>query len=167
MIFPEPNALIDQLAARIQPTLSADCALIGIHTGGVWLRDAVIQRMGGEHLVGELDVSFYRDDFARSGLHAEVQPSRIPFEIDGRPIILFDDVLYTGRTVRAAINLLFDYGRPASIRLAVLVDRGGRELPICADFTGLQVDLPSNEHLDLLLSDAGALSLVHGPWQEK
>lgn len=164
MTLPEPNVLIDTLAAQLAPAMEADCALIGIHTGGVWLRDAVIQRLGGEHLLGELDVSFYRDDFAQSGLHAEVQPSRIPFDIEGRSIILFDDVLYTGRTVRAAINLLFDYGRPASIRLAVLIDRGGRELPVCADFTGLRLDLPTNEHIDLLCDEAGELSLVHGPW---
>lgn len=164
MTLPEPNVLIDALAAQLAPALKTDCALIGIHTGGVWLRDAVIQRLGGEHLLGELDVSFYRDDFAQSGLHAEVQPTRIPFEIEGRSVILFDDVLYTGRTVRAAINLLFDYGRPASIRLAVLIDRGGRELPVCADFTGLRLDFPAHEHIDLLCGDAGELSLVHGPW---
>lgn len=164
MTLPEPNALIDTLAAQLAPALETDCALIGIHTGGVWLRDAVIQRLGGDHLLGELDVSFYRDDFAQGGLHAEVQPSRIPFDIDGRSVILFDDVLFTGRTVRAAINLLFDYGRPASVRLAVLIDRGGRELPVCADFTGLRLDLPTNEHIDLLRSDTGVLSLVHGPW---
>lgn len=164
MTLPEPNALIDQLAAQIAPLMDSDCALIGIHTGGVWLRDAVIERLGGDHLLGELDVSFYRDDFAQAGLHAEVQPSRISFDIDGRKLILFDDVLYTGRTVRAAINLLFDYGRPASIQLAVLIDRGGRELPVCADFTGLRLDLPTNEHIDLLRSNAGVLSLIHGPW---
>lgn len=164
MTLPEPNTLIDQLAAQIAPALDSDCALIGIHTGGVWLRDAVIERLGGDHLLGELDVSFYRDDFAQAGLHAEVQPSRIPFDIDGRKLIVFDDVLYTGRTVRAAVNLLFDYGRPASIQLAVLIDRGGRELPVCADFTGLRLDLPANEHIDLLRSEAGMLSLIHGPW---
>ncbi len=164
MMLPEPNALIDALAAQLAPVMGTDCALIGIHTGGVWLRDAVIQRLGGKCLLGELDVSFYRDDFAQAGLHAEVQPSRIPFEIEGRSVILFDDVLYTGRTVRAAINLLFDYGRPASIRLAVLIDRGGRELPVCADFTGLRQDFPAHEHIDLLRSEAGELSLVHGPW---
>lgn len=164
MTLPEPNALIDSLAAQLAPVMKTDCALIGIHTGGVWLRDEIIQRLGGDHLLGELDVSFYRDDFAQSGLHAEVKPSRIPFDIEGRTVILFDDVLYTGRTVRAAINLLFDYGRPASIRLVVLIDRGGRELPVCADYTGLRLDLPTNEHIDLLRSEAGVLSLVRGPW---
>ncbi|TSA19578.1 MAG: bifunctional pyr operon transcriptional regulator/uracil phosphoribosyltransferase PyrR [Betaproteobacteria bacterium] len=168
MNLPDPNALIDALAAQLAPTLSPDCALIGIHTGGVWLRDAVVARlplMSPMPVLGELDVSFYRDDYAQSGLHAEVQPSVIPFEIEGRHVVLFDDVLYTGRTVRAALNLLFDYGRPASIRLAVLVDRGGRELPIGADFVGLKLDLPATEHIDLLRDATGALRFVHGPWE--
>lgn len=165
MSLPDPNALIGALAAQLAPALSPGCALIGIHTGGVWLRDAVAARLPSTLVLGELDVSFYRDDFAQSGLHAEVQASHIPFEVEGRHVVLFDDVLYTGRTVRAAINLLFDYGRPASIRLAVLVDRGGRELPVCADFVGIKLDLPATEHIDLLCDTAGTLSFVHGPWE--
>lgn len=169
MNLPNPAHLVAALARDLAPRLGPDCALVGIHTGGVWLRDAVLAELGAQGAdlpTGELDVSFYRDDFAQSGLHAEVQPSRIPFDVEGRRIWLFDDVLYTGRTVRAAINLMFDYGRPAAIHLAVLIDRGGRELPYCADLTGLRLDLPAREHIDLVqdAAGAGALNFVHGPW---
>ena len=99
--------------------------------------------------VGTLDVSFYRDDFNRKGLKRKVKPSTIPFEVEGRDVILVDDVLYTGRTIRAAMNELFDYGRPARIRLAALIDRGGRELPIAADFTGSTFTVPAGHSIDL------------------
>jgi len=108
---------------------------------------------------GALDVSFYRDDFREIGLHPQVKPSDIPFEVEGRHIILIDDVLYTGRTIRAAINELFDYGRPASIRLAALVDRGEREMPIAANYVGADIILPEDKMLALERGNDGRLSL--------
>jgi pyrimidine operon attenuation protein/uracil phosphoribosyltransferase len=107
-----------------------------------------------------LDIAFYRDDFSRIGLHPETKPSHLPFDVEDRRILLLDDVLYTGRTIRAAMNLLFDYGRPAAIRLAVLVDRGGRELPICADYAGLKLDLAEDEHISLENNAAEGLHFI-------
>lgn len=158
--LPEPDLLIARLAEQIGPVLTPDSGLVGIRTGGVWLRDALVEWLGLKQPTGELDVSFYRDDFEKSGLHAEVQPTRLPFEVEGRDILLFDDVLYTGRTIRAAVNLLFDYGRPASVRLVVLVDRGGRELPICADFLGATIDAANGQEVVLDRDAGGRLSLT-------
>jgi pyrimidine operon attenuation protein / uracil phosphoribosyltransferase len=123
--------------------------MVGIHTGGVWVAKALHERVGISEPLGELDISFYRDDFTRIGINPQVRPSQLPFGIDGRHIILVDDVLHTGRTVRAAMNELFDYGRPDSILLAVLVDRGGRELPIEANIVGKRVTLNPDEHIKL------------------
>jgi pyrimidine operon attenuation protein/uracil phosphoribosyltransferase len=158
--LPSPEQLIDQLAERIKPHVHADCALVGIHTGGVWIMDALVERFGTDIPRGVLDIAFYRDDFSRIGLHPETKPSHLPFDIEDRRILLLDDVLYTGRTIRAAMNLLFDYGRPAAIRLAVLVDRGGRELPIQADYFGLKLDLAADEHISLEKSEAEGLHFV-------
>ena len=160
MHLPQPRDLIKTLAETIRPALTAECALVGIHTGGVWVMDALADVLGSPAPRGVLDISFYRDDFSRIGLHPEVKPSRIPFDVEGRDILLIDDVLYTGRTVRAAMNQLFDYGRPAVIRLAVLVDRGGRELPICPDYTGLKLKLGPDQHISLQRDDAGGLSFM-------
>jgi len=162
MHLPDPNQLIDALAEQLRPLMQPDCAFVGIHTGGVWVMDALAERLGEDIPRGTLDIAFYRDDFSRIGLHPEVKPSRIPFDVEGRHILLIDDVLYTGRTVRAAMNLLFDYGRPASIRLAALVDRGGREMPICADFTGTRIDLEPGQHISLEREASGRLYLVMG-----
>ncbi len=158
--LPTPEHLIDRLAEQIKPHIHADCALVGIHTGGVWIMDALAERLGTNIPRGVLDIAFYRDDFSRIGLHPETKPSHLPFDIEDRRILLLDDVLYTGRTIRAAMNLLFDYGRPATIRLAVLVDRGGRELPIQADYVGLKLDLPADEHISLEKSEAEGLHFV-------
>jgi pyrimidine operon attenuation protein/uracil phosphoribosyltransferase len=158
--LPSPDALIDALAEQIAPHIRPDCALVGIHTGGVWIMDALAERLKLDIPRAVLDIAFYRDDFSRIGLHPETKPSHIPFEVEDRRILLLDDVLYTGRTIRAAMNLLFDYGRPAAIRLAVLVDRGGRELPICADFAGLRLDLPADEHISLEKNAAEGLHFV-------
>ena len=132
---------------------------MGIHTGGVWLAERLHQELAITHPLGTLDVSFYRDDFDRIGLHSKVKRSEIPFEVEGAHIILVDDVLYTGRTIRAAINELFDYGRPASISLATLVDRGGRELPIAAQYIGIELELPADKMLELKREKSGKLSL--------
>lgn len=159
MKLPDPNELIDALAEQMAPIIRPDCALVGIHSGGVWVMDALAAKLGLDLPRGTLDIAFYRDDYSRIGLHPEVKPSQIPFEVEGRRILLIDDVLYTGRTVRAAMNLLFDYGRPAAVKLAVLVDRGGRELPIGADFVGAELRLAPGQHVSLLRDESGGLQL--------
>jgi len=158
--LPSPEQLIDLLAEQIKPHILPECALVGIHTGGVWIMDALAERFGFDIPRGVLDIAFYRDDFSRIGLHPETKPSHLPFDVEGRNILLIDDVLFTGRTIRAAMNLLFDYGRPATIKLAVLVDRGGRELPVCADYVGLKLDLAADEHISLEKNESEGLHFV-------
>jgi pyrimidine operon attenuation protein/uracil phosphoribosyltransferase len=153
--LPDAEAQCAELAELIRPKLSPDTALVGIHSGGVWIARRLRELLGLSDEIGLIDVSFYRDDFGEKGLHPQIKPTSIPFDVEGRALILVDDVLYTGRTTRAAINELFDYGRPASIQLAVLADRGGRELPICAEFCTWQVDLDADEEL-VLEADASA-----------
>ncbi len=136
-----------------------DPVMIGIHTGGSWVASRLHRLMAITEPLAELNIAFYRDDFSRIGMHPQVQPSSMPFGIDDRHIILVDDVLYTGRTIRAAMNEIFDYGRPASITLAVLVDRGERELPIQADLTGENIALHPGEHLRLSGPEPLALSI--------
>lgn len=165
MNLPTPEDLLDRLMAQLTPDTAPearqDLALVGMHTGGVWVMESLMDRLGLHDMAnGTLDTSFYRDDYTQRGLHGDVKPSRIPFEVEGRRILLIDDVLNTGRSVRAAMNLLFDYGRPASIRLAVLVDRGGRQLPICADYAGLRLELPAGKRVNLEKDADGRLSLV-------
>lgn len=161
MNLPTPEQLIDELVEQISPSMGPDMALVGMYTGGVWVMEALMERLGLQDMAtGTLDTSFYRDDYTRRGLHDDVKPSRIPFDVEGRRILLIDDVLNTGRSVRAAMNLLFDYGRPAAIRLAVLVDRGGRELPICPDFMGLRLDLGPDQHISLQRDEAGEMSFL-------
>ena len=138
----ETEQLLDKLGID-QPLI------IGIHTGGIWVAERLHDALGINSKMGILDISFYRDDFSRLGLNPQVKPSQLPLDITDQHIVLVDDVLYTGRTVRAAMNELFDYGRPASVQLAVLVDRGGRELPICAAVAGKRIDLPSNQQVKL------------------
>ncbi len=159
MELPQTRDVLEKLAKDIRIDLSDDAILVGIHTGGAWLAEELHRMLSLSTPLGMLDISFYRDDFERIGLHPEVKPSDIPFDVDGADILLVDDVLYTGRTVRAAINEIFDYGRPARIRLAVLVDRGGRELPIEARFTGIKLDLDENRMIDLLRNETGGLEL--------
>jgi pyrimidine operon attenuation protein/uracil phosphoribosyltransferase len=124
-------------------------AMVGIRTGGVWVAERLHGLLGLEEPLGELSINFYRDDFTRIGLHPRVQPSSLPFQVDDRHILLVDDVLQTGRTIRAALNEIFDYGRPASVTLAVLVDRGGHELPVKADVVGTTVTLEPDEQIKL------------------
>lgn len=157
--LPDPVNLLNKLRAAIAPTLTADTALVGIHTGGAWIAEWLHQALDIKTPLGVLDISFYRDDFSQRGLHPEVKPTQLPFSIDDRPIILVDDVLYTGRTVRAAMNELFDYGRPGAIRLAVLIDRGGRQLPIQADFVGETIELAAGMNLQLKRNPQGSLIL--------
>jgi pyrimidine operon attenuation protein/uracil phosphoribosyltransferase len=158
----DAEALYRVLANQIKTALAnADnVAIVGIYSGGAWLAERLAAEMQLKQRLGFIDVSFYRDDYAEKGLHAEVKPSQIPFEVDGANLVLVDDVLYTGRTTRAAINELFDYGRPARIMLAALVDRGGRELPIAADFVAEKVSLSAQQQLVLQRAADGRLSLT-------
>ena len=124
--LPDAEAQCRQLAELIRPQLHRQPALVGIYSGGAWIAERLKELLGLSEEVGLIDVSFYRDDFSEKGLHPQLKPTMIPFDVEGRHIILIDDVLYTGRTTRAAINELFDYGRPASVEMAVLADRGER-----------------------------------------
>lgn len=157
--LPDAEQLLASLTDRMRPAVGPDTGLVGIHTGGVWLAERLHQALGLKLPLGTLDVSFYRDDFNKKGLRRNVKSSDIPFDIDGCHVVIVDDVLYTGRTIRAAMNELFDYGRPASIRLATLVNRGGRELPIAADFTGADVSVGADESIELARDAQGRLSL--------
>lgn len=158
--LPDAEDLLARLAERMRASVTPDTALIGIHTGGVWLAQRLHKALALRQPLGTIDVSFYRDDYGSRGLHPKVKPSDIPFEVADADIILVDDVLHTGRTIRAAINELFDYGRPKSIRLAALVDRGGRQLPIAAQFVGAEVSVADGEQIELKKSEKGQLSLV-------
>ncbi len=159
MQLPDAETVFKSLAQKIQSDGCKDFAIIGIHTGGVWLAERLHRELAVTKPLGILSVSFYRDDFGKIGLHSQVKPSEIPFEVEGAHILLVDDVLNTGRTIRAAINELFDYGRPACIKLAALVDRGGRELPIAAQYTGIELKLPADKMLELKCEKSGKLSL--------
>lgn len=159
--LPDAEAQCAELAELIRPRLQPNTALVGIHSGGAWVARRLTELLGLSGEIGLIDVSFYRDDYGEKGLHPQVKPTSIPFEVEGRPLILVDDVLYTGRTTRAAINELFDYGRPASIKLAVLADRGGRELPIYAEFCPWQVELSRTEELVLEPDSSGRLRWGH------
>lgn len=158
--LPDAEQLLAALTDQMRPAVGPDSGLIGIHTGGVWIAERLHQALKLRIPLGALDVSFYRDDYRKIGLHRDVKTSDIPFDIEGRDLVLVDDVLYTGRTIRAAMNELFDYGRPAGIRLAALVDRGGRELPITAQFVGAVVRLDPQQSIELRRDDQGRLSLV-------
>ncbi len=162
--LPDAERLLAALTEQMRPHVSANTGLIGIVTGGAWLAERLHRALSLELPFGSLDVSFYRDDFQDKGLKHTVEPSEIPFDVEGRDLILVDDVLYTGRTIRAAMNELFDYGRPASIRLAALIDRGGRELPIAAQFVGATIMLPAPHSFELQRAAGGTLSLtLHQP----
>ena len=141
--------MVTQLGEHIRRPGYTNPAIVGIHTGGVWVAEQLHRQLGITEPLGSLDISFYRDDFTRIGMNPVVKPSELPFSIDDRHIILVDDVLFTGRTIRAALNELFDYGRPASIMLATLIDRGGRELPIQANIVGRHVELKPDEQIKL------------------
>jgi pyrimidine operon attenuation protein/uracil phosphoribosyltransferase len=149
----EVTPLVDVMAQKVRSLMSARGIsaplMVGIRTGGVWLAEALHNRLGLEEPLGTLDITFYRDDYTRIGMNPEVHPSDLPTPVDDRHIILVDDVVHTGRTIRAALNELFDYGRPASIILATLVDRDGRELPIQPDVAGLHPQLQQHQHITL------------------
>lgn len=158
--IPDAEALCGALLTQMRPVVERGTVMIGVHTGGAWIAEKLHAALGLATPLGFLDISFYRDDFARVGLNPQVRKSTIPFDIEGASIILVDDVLFTGRTVRAAMNELFDYGRPKRIDLGVLVDRGGRELPVAARFVGTAVELDDNQSLNLERDANGRLSFA-------
>jgi pyrimidine operon attenuation protein/uracil phosphoribosyltransferase len=152
-------ALLDNMAADIQQLLGdRKPLLIGIHTGGVWIAKQLALRLESDFFdgtLGTLNIAYYRDDFTRIGMHPQVTPSDLPFSVDDRHLLLVDDVLQSGRTIRAALNEIFDYGRPASVRFAVLIERSGRELPIRADIIGQSVNLTDDQHIKLSNGNSG------------
>ncbi len=153
MSLPNPAELISQMAIDLNAYLNkrgiGEPRFIGIRTGGVWVAQALLQALNSQSPLGTLDVSFYRDDFSQNGLHPQVRPSELPFEIEGQHLVLIDDVLMSGRTIRAALNELFDYGRPASVTLVSLLDLDAAELPIRPNVTGATLDLSPNERVKL------------------
>lgn len=157
--LPDAEALCAELARALKPRVTPGTAMIGIHTGGAWLAERLHAALGIAEPLGLLDIAFYRDDYDRKGLARDPKRSKIPFDVAGKDLLLVDDVLYTGRTVRAAINEIFDYGRPASISLVVLAERDGRQLPICAQHAGAKVEVPADMRLRLKRDDGGRLSL--------
>jgi pyrimidine operon attenuation protein/uracil phosphoribosyltransferase len=146
--------LLDDMSTDLRSLLSSrnidNPVMIGIHTGGVWVAEALHNMLNIKEPLGTLNITFYRDDFTRIGIHPQVQPSNLPFDIDDRHVILVDDVLHTGRTIRAALNEIFDYGRPASVILTVLVERDGNELLITVDVIGEHVNLSANQNIKLV-----------------
>ncbi len=154
----DAEALYSDLLSGVRSLLRPNTVLVGIWSGGAWLAERLQRDLGleGEH--GVISSALHRDDFSSRGMTAGADHTRLPFEIEGRHILLVDDVLFTGRTIRAVVNELFDFGRPASVLLAVLVDRGGRELPIAAAYSAARITLPAHQRLSLVRDDAGRFS---------
>jgi pyrimidine operon attenuation protein/uracil phosphoribosyltransferase len=151
----DAEALYAELLAHLRGRLGPDTALVGIWSGGAWLAERLQRDLRRNEPHGVISSTLHRDDFGERGLASTTDPTQLPFDVDGRQILLIDDVLYTGRTVRAVINELFDYGRPSSVALAVLVDRGGRELPIEPIYAAARVALPKTQRLSLTKDDTG------------
>jgi pyrimidine operon attenuation protein/uracil phosphoribosyltransferase len=156
MSLPDPEALVLAMADAMRATIARDACVVGIFTGGAWVAERLHRALALPTPLGLLAVTLHRDDFGRIGLHRESRRSQIPFPVDGREVILVDDVLHTGRTIRAALNELFDFGRPRAVRLAILADRGGRQLPMCPDYLGAKVEVAGDEDL-VLSNDNGKL----------
>jgi len=157
--LPDAEDLLLPLVAELRACVTPATAMIGLYTGGAWLAQRLHAMLGLPAPLGLMDIAFYRDDYHKQGLKHDPKRTRIPFDVDGKDLLLVDDVLYTGRTVRAAMNELFDYGRPRSITLVVLADRGGRQLPICAQHCGARVEVPEGMRLRLKRADDGKLRL--------
>lgn len=151
--LPEVEPLLDQMADALRQRIAQlgqdNIALVGIHSGGVWIAEQLHQRLALSEPMGALDISFYRDDYTRVGLNPSVKPSNLPFATESRHIVLVDDVIMSGRTIRAALNELFDYGRPDSVTLVTLLDLPGRELPMQPDITGQRLELPEGVRIKL------------------
>ncbi|MCC7098015.1 MAG: bifunctional pyr operon transcriptional regulator/uracil phosphoribosyltransferase PyrR [Rubrivivax sp.] len=152
----DAEALYAELLIGVRGLLQPGAALVGIWSGGAWLAERLHADLGLPGRPGVISSTLHRDDFGSRGL-AAASATHLPFEIEGRPILLVDDVLFTGRTIRAVINELYDFGRPGSVRLAVLVDRGGRELPIEAGFAAARIVLPPTQSLELARDEGGRL----------
>ncbi len=163
MRLPDPEQLLDRLYDQLKPHIQDDTALVGIYTGGVWLMEKLLHRLqqdlGREIAHGKMDAAMYRDDYAKRGLKTAAQPTQIPFDVNGKHIVLIDDIFYTGRTTRAVMNELFDYGRPASVKLAALINRGGAELPIRPDMVGADLPLQPHQSFELTMNTQGRLTL--------
>jgi len=148
-----PDDLIKLVLRSLRNTLSPDtlseAIIVGIRTGGLWVAERLHQELASPQPLGELNINFYRDDFSRRTDNPVVQPSVLPPDLDGHTVILVDDVIYTGRTIRAAMNELFDYGRPQRILLVSLIDRGGREIPVQPDITGMKIEMGSGHQIKL------------------
>lgn len=149
----EIHDLLNKLEAELERIIIerrlVNPLMIGIRTGGVWVAEQMHQRLGIKEPLGLLDISFYRDDFSQIGVNPNVKPSQLPPHIEGRDIILVDDVFYTGRTIRAALNEIFDYGRPNQVILAVLIERDGRQIPLCPDCAGTRITLNAGQRIKL------------------
>ena len=154
----DAEALYRELLRGVQPMRSPNAHLVGITSGGAWLAERLHKDMGLPGQAGVISSAMHRDDFSRRGLSGTGQQTQLAFDVNDAHVILLDDVLYTGRTIRAVLNELFDYGRPASVKLAVLVDRGGRELPVQADYAAARIALPASQALALARDAAGAFS---------
>ncbi len=163
MTLPDPEQLLEQLYAQLKPRIQENTALVGIYTGGVWLMEKLLARLqrelGREIVHGKMDAALYRDDYAQRGLKTAAQPTHMPFDVNGMHIILIDDIFYTGRTTRAVMNELFDYGRPASVQLAALINRGGAQLPIRPDMVGADLPLQAQQSFELAMNTQGRLQL--------
>ena len=155
--IPDAEALYLELLRGVKSLMREDTRLVGITSGGAWLVERLQKDLGLPGAPGVISSAMHRDDFARRGLSASAQTS-LPFDVNGADVLLLDDVLYTGRTIRAVLNELFDFGRPARVLLAVLIDRGGRELPVAADFAAQKLELPATQLLALARGDTGAFS---------
>jgi pyrimidine operon attenuation protein / uracil phosphoribosyltransferase len=153
----DAEALYGDLLRGVGGLLAPGARLVGVTSGGAWLAQRLSKDLGLEGGHGVISSAMHRDDFARRGMAGAGQQTQLPFDVNDAHVLLLDDVLYTGRTIRAVLNELFDYGRPASVKLAVLVDRGGRELPVQADFAAARVSLPPSQLLELARDDAGRL----------
>lgn len=155
--MPTSHLNIDSLLDNLEAALRQQIAdrrlnkplLIGIHSGGAWIAQRIHERLKIAEPLGLLDITFYRDDFSQIGMHPKVKPSHLPPHLEGRDIILIDDVFYTGRTIRAALNEIFDYGRPSQVVLAVLIERNGRQIPLQPDCHGTRIDLPEGQRIKL------------------
>jgi pyrimidine operon attenuation protein/uracil phosphoribosyltransferase len=154
----DAEALYRELLHGVRQLRTPDTRLVGITSGGAWLAERLHRDLGLPGDAGVISSSMHRDDFAKRGLSGAGQQTQLGFEVNDSRIVLLDDVLYTGRTIRAVLNELFDYGRPASVKLAVLVDRGGRELPVQADYAAARVALPASQSLELARDDSGKFS---------
>ena len=151
------EALYMELLRGVRSLSTPNTRLVGITSGGAWLAERLQRDLALPGESGQVSSVMHRDDFAQRGLSAGGQTT-LPFEVDGADILVLDDVLYTGRTIRAVLNEIFDYGRPARVQLAVMVDRGGRQLPVQADFAAARVALPETQSLALARDEAGAFS---------